>query len=151
MILMKDIELWNKFCIEKGIDINTPYSSWAFGSAPDKLLDLVLQGIKTATASAYEIYSLDDSEPMPKVNDYSVILNSKDEALCIIKTIKLDVVPFKDVDKMQAFKEGEGDRSLKYWRKVHEEFFNDEYSKYNLKFTKDSLILCEEFEVVYKA
>ena len=53
---MRAEELWKAYCEKENIDINTPYEAWGFGGAPDKLADLVLKGIKTATASAYDLY-----------------------------------------------------------------------------------------------
>ena len=142
---MNEEELWHLFCKKNNVDEDTPYEAWSFGGAANYLASLVMTGIKTATASAYDLYALDEEEEMPKVGDYSVILSSDDEALCVIETTKLDVVPFDEVDSTQAYKEGEGDRSLQYWRNVHEEFFKDEYKEYGLKFTHNAKILCEEF------
>lgn len=146
---MKAEELWSEFCRETNTDPETPYEAWAFGGAPEKLARLVIQGIKTATASAYDLYALDDSEAMPKVGDYSVILNSREEGVCVIRTTKLSVVPFDRVGPDQAYMEGEGDRSLAYWRQVHEEFFREELEAYGLQFSKEMKVLCEEFRLVY--
>ena len=41
--------------------------------------------------------------------------------------------------------EGEGDKSLDYWRKVHIKFFEEEFGD---KFNEDMEVLCEEFELV---
>lgn len=147
---MTDKELWQEFCESKQVDIQTGYEAWAFGGAPDKLAQLVLQGTKTGTASAYELYDLDDSEPMPKEGDYSVILNSKEEAVCVIRTTKLYTKPFDEVSEEHARKEGEGDKSLAYWRTVHEEFFSDCLKEYGRTFDEKMPVLCEEFEVVYR-
>ena len=125
------------------------YEAWSFGEAPDKLADLVLQGIKTATCSAYDLYQI-NTEPLPQAGDYSVILNSSEEAVCIIKTIKVYVTEFKNVSEEQAFKEGEGDRSLEYWRKVHESFLTNELASVHKEFDESTKVVCEEFEVVYK-
>ena len=82
---MKAEELWSKFCNEKGIDVNTPYEAWQFGGDPDKLADLVVKGIKTATASAYDLYFVEgEEEPVPEEGMFSVILDSCDEAVCVI-------------------------------------------------------------------
>ena len=35
------------------------------------------------------------------------------------------MVPFDEVDEEHAYLEGEGDRSLEYWREVHERFFTE--------------------------
>ena len=125
------------------------YEAWSFGEAPDKLADLVLQGIKTATCSAYDLYQI-NTEPLPQAGDYSVILNSSEEAVCIVKTIKVYVTEFKNVSEEHAFKEGEGDRSLEYWRKVHESFLTNELATVHKGFDENTKVVCEEFEVVYK-
>ena len=83
--------------------------------------------------------------------DYSIILNSKDEAVCVIQTTKTSVVPFDEVSEAHAYKEGEGDRSLAYWRAIHEEFFTEEFEETEIEFNGQTRILCEEFKVVYKA
>ena len=136
-------EMW------KSSGLDGYYESWAFGGAPDKLADLVLRGIKTATCSALDLYEL-ENERIPQEGDYSVILNSKDEAVCIIKTNKVSIVPYEEVSNDHAYKEGEGDRSLDYWRAVHEEFFIDELKPFGLKFDPKMKLVCEEFEVVYR-
>ena len=105
---------------------------------------------KTGTASAEELYKI-DNEPLPTEGEYSVILNSRDEAVCVIRTTKVYIVPFCDVSAHHAFCEGEGDKSLVYWRKVHEEFFRDEYAACGLEFSQDIPVICEEFELLMKA
>ena len=140
---MTSEELWKKS------GLTGTYEAWAFGEAPDKLVDLVLKGIKTATCSAYDLYSI-DNEPLPQAGDYSVILTSSDEAVCIIKTLNVYVTAFNQVSEAHAFKEGEGDRSLEYWRKVHINFLTNELASVNRSFDENTKVVCEEFEVVYK-
>ena len=124
------------------------YEAWAFGDDADALADLVRRGIKTATASAYPLYEL-EGEELPQAGEYSVILDADDNAVCIIRTTKVYVTPYREVTAEQAYKEGEGDRSLSYWRKVHEAFFKKEMEEAGLTFTEDMGVVCEEFEVVY--
>ena len=128
---------------------DTPYDSWAFGDDPDTLAALVLEGRKTATASVYELYEL-DGEELPKVGTYSVIMDSKDHAVCIIKDTAVTVVPFRNVDEEQARFEGEGDLSLDYWRDVHRQCFSDWMSESGLVFSEDTKVVLEKFEVVYR-
>ena len=55
---------------------------WKFGNTDgmaDKLGDLVLSGKKIGTSSDYMLYNNEDE--LPKINTYSLITNSKDEAL----------------------------------------------------------------------
>ena len=144
-------QLWEKYCQETGKNTDLPYQAWQFGGTGDELAGLVLKGRKTATASAYRLYEI-DNEPLPKEGEYSVILNSKEEALCIIRTTQVAVVPFYEVSEDHAYKEGEGDRTLTYWKAVHEYFFKKEYEEYGLPFDlNDVMVVTEEFELVYKA
>ncbi len=134
-------ELWQ----ESGL--TGSYEAWAFGDAPDKLADLVQRGIKTATCSAYDLY-VREKEPIPKAGDYSIILDSNGEAVCIIKTTKVYVTSFDQVTAEHAFKEGEGDRSLEYWREVHIDFLTRELASIGLDFHDKVKVVCEEFELV---
>lgn len=140
-------ELWQAFIKKSGIE-DCEYEAWAFGVDSDHLARLVLTSTKTATASAYPLYEL-ENEPLPKENEYSVILDSNDNAICIIKTTRVDIVPFDLVSDQHAFKEGEGDRSLSYWREVHEKFFKECLAEAGLEFTHDTKVVCEEFVLVY--
>ena len=135
-------ELWKKSGLTES------YESWSFGGVPDELAALVKNGEKTATCSAYDLY-LAEGEPIPKEGDYSVILDSKGEAVCIVKTTKVYVTAFNRVSHNHAYKEGEGDRSLEYWRKVHIDFLTRELAEINKVFTENTLVVCEEFELVY--
>ena len=143
---MNAAEMWERFCEKSGIKAD--YDDWAFGGAPDALAELVLNGIKTATASAYPLYE-QEQEPLPKAGDYSVILNTKGEAVCIIRTTKVYVVPFREVSADHAFREGEDDRRLESWREVHRDFFTREMNAGGLTFDEDMPVVCEEFMRVY--
>ncbi|MBE5872485.1 MAG: ASCH domain-containing protein [Lachnospiraceae bacterium] len=135
-------ELWTK----SGLD--GEYEAWAFGGSPDELAQLVKNGIKTATCSAFCFYELEE-EPLPQIGEYSIILDAKEEAVCIIRTTKVYVTAFDQVTKEHAFKEGKGDRSLEYWRRVHEDFFTEELQSAGLDFTVGMKVVCEEFKVVF--
>ena len=140
-------ELWKDFIANNNLD-DYEYEAWAFGAEADLLAQLVVNGEKTATASAYPLYEL-DNELLPIAGEYSVILDSKDNAVCIIQTTKVTVVPFCEVTAEHAYKEGEGDKSLDYWREVHEKFFTEWMNEAGQKFTSDMQVVCEEFSVIY--
>ena len=69
--------------------------------------------------------------------------------MCVIRTTRVYTVPFDRVSAGHAFKEGEGERSLAYWRRVHEDFFRNELARAGLEFSPSMPVVCEEFEVVY--
>lgn len=143
---MKAQEMWKYFCLAR--KASGEYQTWAFGDAPDALAELVLQGIKTATASAYPLYELEGA-PLPQAGEYSVILDSRNEAVCVIQTEKVMLCPFNQVGEEQAWKEGESDRTLEYWRKVHRKFFSEELQTAGLTFDEEMPVVCEEFVRVF--
>ena len=143
-------EMWDAFVAAHPEAENVDYEAWSYGSdTPDELAQLTLNGIKTAAASAFPLYEL-EKEPLPAEGEYNVILRTDGEALCVTRTTRVCVVPFRDVSPEQAWREGEGDRSLTYWRRVHEAFFKEEMAEAGLPFTEDIGVVCEEFEVVFK-
>ncbi len=141
-------EMWTRFTALHPEAASATFEAWAFGGTPDELAALTLAGVKTATCSAQALYALEGEEP-PRTGDYSVILDSAEEAICIIRNVRVVILPYHEVDARHAFKEGEGDRTLAYWRRVHEGFFRRELASYGLAFSEDISLLCEEFEVVY--
>lgn len=107
--------MWEAYCRTTNTNCNTRHDIWKFcggGAAADELANLVLAGIKTATASTKLAYEL-EGENLPEVGTYSVILFDNEEAACIIRDTKVSVVPFNQVSADHAFKEGEDNRSLK--------------------------------------
>lgn len=115
---------------------------------PDILAQLTLHGVKTATASAYPAY-LAENAPLPQAGLLNVVLDAKGEAVCIIKDTKVSTVPFCDVSAEHAYKEGEGDRSLRAWRDCHRKVFTMELNELDKTFDENMLVVCEEFKVVY--
>jgi uncharacterized protein YhfF len=120
---------------------------WAFGDSKEmanELCALILAGKKTATSTALYSYEL-DNQPVPEPGNRSVILDGSGQARCVIECISAEAVPFDEVDAEFAADEGEGDLSLKYWRKTHQAFF--ERQGY---FAPDMLLVCEHFRMVEK-
>lgn len=149
---MNQLEMWNSFIGENKEYKDRKYDAWSFGygeEMADRLGNLVLSGEKTGTASGYCFYEL-EKEEVPKVGEISIILNGREEALCIIETTKVYTLPFNEVTEDHAFKEGEGDKSLTYWRKVHKDFFSRELKEYSMEFEETMLVVCEEFKVIWK-
>ena len=147
---MTEKQIWTDYIkINPNVD---KYKAWCFGGTtaeiPNILAELVLTGKKTATASAHSSYQY-ENEPLPLAGGYNIVLNTDNEATCIIKTTKVYTVPFKDVTADHAYKEGEGDCSLEFWRECHEQFFTQDLPTIGQCFSMDMLVVCEEFELVH--
>lgn len=116
---------------------------WAFGHTKqeaDELCALVLDGKKVATSAA--LYHFENEEP-PEPGDKAVILDGDSRPRCVIEFTEVEPATFNEVDAKFAFDDGEGDRSLAYWRKTHEAFFKREGY-----FAPDMLLLCQHFRVI---
>ena len=144
---MTQQEMWNAYK-EINPSIGDEIDAWAFGVDADFLADLVLRGEKTATASAYDLYAIDD-ESLPREGTFDIILDSQNQAVCIIEITKVSVEPFNQVSDDHAFKEGEGDKTLAYWHQVHEDCFAEWLREAGLTFTPDSKVVLEELRKVY--
>ncbi|RKL67367.1 RNA-binding protein [Salipaludibacillus neizhouensis] len=144
-------KLWEDY-LKTNPDTPKKYEAWAFGDSKemaDELAKLVLEGTKTATASNYVLYKLDD-EPLPHVGLHNIILDGEGKAVAIVETTSVEVVPFDEVTPEFAFLEGEGDRTLKYWRDVHKTFFTKEFKNIRQEFQENMLVVCEKFSLIFK-
>lgn len=142
-------QMWSRFKA-KNPDVPDQFNAWSFGNSAemaDELAELVLAGTKTATASNYALYEL-KNEPLPYAGLYNVVCGGNGMAAAVIETTAVDVMPFEEVTAEHAYLEGEGDRSLDYWRTVHETFFKEELEKAGLEFDERMLVVCERFRLV---
>lgn len=143
---------WQAFCatLPSGEEKPHLFEVFGFGDTPTMAEDLgalVLAGVKTATCSLLWEYEV-EGEPLPKVGDYSIVLNGQGDPLCIIQTTEVAIRPFNEVDAQFAFDEGEGDRSLAYWRDAHWGFFEPYCAKFGRAVSEEMPLVCERFRVV---
>jgi len=149
-------ELWSAYLHSLGENPATTdktFTAWHFcdnEQDANALAALVKAGRKRATASAYGAYE-DNRDTLPAVGDFSVIINWAGEAQCIIRTTSVEIVPFGQVTADFARTEGEGDRSLDYWRRVHWAAFTRELQPIGKRPEETMPVVCETFEVVYGA
>lgn len=126
--------------------------AWAFGATPahaEELLSLVIEGTKTATASALWDYEA-EGESVPEAGEASVVLDGSNRPRAVIITTAVEIVPFAEVSAQHAHAEGEGDRSLECWREIHERFWRD-HGQSSRGFARDMPVVCERFQMVFPA
>lgn len=126
------------------------YDAWAFGDNKEmanEFAELVLAGTKTATASSFLLYEL-ENEPLPYEGLYNIILDGDDHTVAVVQTTDVKVIPFDEVTEEFAYLEGEGDRTLAYWRRVHEDFFKREFAGIGAVLHEQTPVVCEKFKVV---
>lgn len=139
---------WDRFQTRTG-DIRKPYDVFAFGDGPalaDELLELVLAGTKRATATRLAVYQIEGKRP-PALGDLSLVLDGKGAPACVIETTRVDVAPFNSATEDFAKLEGEGDKTLIWWRKAHIEFFRRECAREGTTFSMTEPIVFEQFRL----
>ena len=115
----------------------------------DRLLALYLNGKKTAGSSLVQDFVV-SGDPLPKVGDFWIILDSKSNPRCIVKTVRLEINLFKDVGEKIAKAEGEGDLSLWQWRVGHRKFFTPSLERFGISDLDQAEVITHFFEVVYR-
>ncbi|MEZ5246092.1 MAG: ASCH domain-containing protein [Acidimicrobiales bacterium] len=158
---MSDAELpgpvarfWAEFLTQTGRPDHTPlYDSFHFDdneTDADELAELVLSGTKGATASLKWEYEGDATRaPMP--GDLSIVTNWAGSPLCVIETTEVEITAFDEVTEEFAAAEGEGDRSLRHWRAVHERCFGRVCERLGREPSAEMEVVCERFRVVFRA
>jgi uncharacterized protein YhfF len=125
--------------------------AWSFGATrahADELLRLVLTGVKTATSSS--VWDMEATgEQVPQPGELSIILDGAGMPRALLETTWVQILPFDRVDAEFAHDEGEDDRSLESWRKVHERYWRD-HSADPRGFEPDMPVACERFRVLYQ-
>jgi uncharacterized protein YhfF len=128
------------------------YEAFAFGDSErmaDELAQLVLAGIKRATASLAWTYPF-EHKPRPSPGDLSIVTTGSGAPLCIIETTAVDAVPFDEVSAEFAATEGEDDGTLEAWRRGHAAFFARECARIGRQPSPRMEVVCERFRVVYR-
>ena len=141
---------WDRFQTETG-DLRKPHDIFAFGDSPalaDELLGLVLAGTKRAAASRLAIYKLEGKRP-PAPGDLSLVLDGSSQPACVIETVHADVAPFNSATEDFARTEGEGDRTLIWWRKAHIAYFRRECAREGTAFSMTEPIVFERFRLIW--
>lgn len=114
--------------------------TFSFGDGPalaDNLARLVLAGVKRATCWAAS------DGLTTHVGKRMVMLDGAGRPAAVIETIELVMRRFDEVGEAFAFDEGEGDRTLAYWRRAHQSYFERQGT-----FAPDMPLWCERFRLV---
>lgn len=150
-----EAKVWQTFCDSVG-SANTLSDCFVEASyagnreSTDALLGLYLAGKKFAGSSLTQDF-ITAGDPLPKVGNHWIILDSNDDPRCIVKTIDIETYKFKDVPARVALAEGEGDRSIDHWKHSHALFFASSLEKWGLTEINEAEVVTEYFEVKWKS
>lgn len=112
----------------------------------DQLLDAVLKGSKRAVTHSLQGLQL-RKEPLPRIGDFTVLLDGNGEARCIIRTVAVRMRPLFSVPASYA--ELSGLPSLQVWKDLHWEYFKRELEPFGKRPLESMIVICEIFEKVY--
>lgn len=146
--------LWQAFLARQtpsGGAARRPPSFWHFcdnEQDADECARLVLAGRKRATSPSLSFFE-SQGLPLPQLGDLHVVTNWAGEAQCVIRTTRVEVMPFDQVSEAHALAEGEGDGTLEWWRRVHWAYYHRELEGSGFQPCWDMPIVCEYFECVY--
>ena len=137
--------------LPKGALLPADYQVWCFGNNKEMAEELGLlakAGIKTATCSLLWEHEL-GGEKTPEVGQINLVTDWDDHPLCILETTWVSILRFDEVDERFAFDEGEGDRSLNYWREAHWRYFSKICASIGRQFSIGMPLICERFRLLY--
>ena len=142
--------MWNAFLATRQVSAQ-PYDVFHFADSEavaHELAELVMAGTKRATAGL--LWSAEaEGRAIPQPGDLSVVTLWDGTPRCIIETRIVDILPYDAVPASFAAIEGEGDKSLAYWRRVHWEYFGRVCDRLGRPATLQMPVICEQFEVVF--
>ncbi|UJH68870.1 ASCH domain-containing protein [Allomuricauda sp. SCSIO 65647] len=115
----------------------------------NKCADLVCKDIKRATSHSLLGLQL-RGEPLPQIGDFVVVTDWSGKAKCLIRTTSVKLLPYFAIHAEHARLEGEGDKSLDYWRKVHWDYYTRELEPFGRVPRESMIIVFERFERVFK-
>ncbi|NEG89194.1 ASCH domain-containing protein [Bifidobacterium aerophilum] len=121
------------------------------GPERDRLVRLILDGMKTATTALLIDYT-ECGDPLPRIGDRSVLVDSDGKSVAILTVTDVTVTRLADVTDRHAMAEGEGDTTSAQWLRTHEAYWNSaEYRSYftdpTFPIDDDTLVVLEHFKV----
>lgn len=133
-------------------ELTLPPEPWIFGDSPrlaDELAELIMAGTKTATCAALWEYEA-GGDPLPQPGQLGILQDGAGRPLAVVQTVEMEIKPYDQVDAAFAYEEGEGDRSLAYWREAHRRFFTRTLAAIGREFDETMPLVCERFRVLYR-
>jgi uncharacterized protein YhfF len=145
-------EMWIAYLTASDKPLTTPRPPhWHFCDNQidaDACAALVLSDRKRATTPSLWFFKSRGIE-LPAAGDLEIVTDWKGVAQCIIRTTAVSIVRFCDVTEQYAMIEGEGDRSLAFWRSTHWEYYQRELAGTDYLPSEEMPVVCQYFERVY--
>lgn len=146
------IELWEAFTKANPEHLDNQPTEWFNFCDNEKdakeCAQLTREGIKQATSTSLWWFEKNHAD-LPEVGNIYVVTDWYKIAKAIVKVVKVEQTPYNQITEEYAAIEGEGDKSLAYWKKVHWDYYSREMEEFDEKPTEDMVIVCEQFETIF--
>jgi uncharacterized protein YhfF len=114
------------------------------GESRDRLISLILDGNKRATAGTLEWDYVAENEPIESVGEKLAVLDNENRHIATIQATRVEVKRFADVPTEFALAEAEGDLSGDDFRASHFAF----WSKLGLDIRDETEIVLVYFDLI---
>jgi uncharacterized protein YhfF len=114
------------------------------GASREKLISLILDGNKRATAGTLQWDYIAESEPIETVGEKLAVLDNQNQHIATIQATRVEVKRFADVPTEFALAEAEGDLTGDDFRVSHFGF----WSKLGLDITDETEIVLVYFDLI---
>jgi len=114
------------------------------GESRDRLITLILDGDKRATAGTLKWDYIAENEPIETVGEKLAVLDNENRHIATIQATRVEVKRFTDVPTEFALAEAEGDLSGDDFRASHFAF----WSKLGLEITDETEIVLVYFDLI---
>lgn len=146
------VELWEAFIRQNPEYKDKELGEWFNFCDNEKeakvCAQLTKDGIKQASSTSLWWFEKNHAD-LPEVGNIYVVTDWYKIAKAIVEVVKVEQVPFNKITEEYADIEGEGDKSLKYWKDTHWAYYTREMEEFDEKPTEDMLIVCEQFKTIF--
>ena len=127
------------------------FSASALGATrtvADELAELVLSGVKRAQATLHRDFQ-QELDPLPQIGDHLVVLDGAGQPRAIVRTTRVELRHFNEIDDAFAFDAGEGDLTLRWWLTAHRQDFAERAEREGFEVDEYVELVLEWFELVW--
>jgi len=114
------------------------------GESRDKLIALILDGNKRATAGTLEWDYIAENESIETIGEKLAVLDNNNQHIATIQVTRVEVKRFADVPDEFALAEAEGDLSGDDFRESHSAF----WTKLGLPITDETEVVLVYFDLI---
>lgn len=124
------------------------FSVWQYRNNidADTYSQLILSGEKRAASRSLWDLKLSDKS-LPEAGKFNMVVDGQDDAQCIIRTTRVDVVPFHSITEEHI--KLEGFDTIDKWRTSFENYCKEAFKNASYSFSDDMPVVCARFAVVY--